>query len=203
MRPWVLLPILVVGCDNRIEPSGGIFEPVREAPAIPAAPTASSGGSGSGEAGGFDFDADARDPEEEGTVEPVEDEGPVDIGAALGLPTPEPVPESEPVPEPEPLAALNPSPAWDPASPILGEWGVTVLSTTPQAQPPVAVLRFANAPDVVVHPGDLLPEQGFVVMAIGRDAVQIARVTAEGDHAKVTSEVIPMLTRPPLQLTVQ
>lgn len=201
MRPWVLLPILVVGCDNRIEPSGGIFEPVREAPAIPAAPTASSGGSGSGEAGGFDFDADARDPEEEGTVEPVEDEGPVDIGAALGLPTPEPVPESEPVPEP--VAALNPSPAWDPASPILGEWGVTVLSTTPQAQPPVAVLRFANAPDVVVHPGDLLPEQGFVVMAIGRDAVQIARVTAEGDHAKVTSEVIPMLTRPPLQLTVQ
>ncbi|TNE90660.1 MAG: hypothetical protein EP330_07670 [Deltaproteobacteria bacterium] len=197
MRPWVLLPILLIGCDNQIEPSGGIFEPVRETPAAPAAaakpaPTPAEGG--------FDFDADARDEEEAGVVEKVDGE-PVNIAAALGLPTPDPVPEPEPEPEVAPPVAA--APAWNPAQPIGGDWGVTVLSTTPQAQPPVAVLRFANGPDTVVHPGDLLADQGIVVMAIGRDAVQIARVSAEGDHAKVTSEVVPMLSRPPLQLTVQ
>lgn len=197
MRAWVLLPIVLLGCEP-ISTEGGLFEPVRASiPTAPAAPAAVPEDS-------FNFDDDVREADEEGTVEPNPDGEPVNIGAALGMSLPEPAPEPEPVAEPEPLAGVVAEvPAWNPSQPIVGNWGVAVLDTSPNAQPPRATLRFADGRPVAVQPGDLLSEYGVVVMAIGRDAVQLATVTAEGDHAKIQSQVIPVMTSGPVLLSVQ
>jgi hypothetical protein len=45
----------------------------------------------------------------------------------------------------------------------------------------------------VVMPGDLLPEAHLVVLAIGRDAVQVAEITPAGDHAVVHTYVLGAL----------
>ena len=100
-------------------------------------------------------------------------------------------------------AVVAATPAWNPAQPVVANWGVAVLDTSPNAQPPRATLRFADGRPVAVQPGDLLAEHGVVVMAIGRDAVQLATVTAEGDHAKIHSQVIPVMTKAPVLLSVQ
>lgn len=197
MRAWVLMPVLMLGCDPA-STSGGLFEPIAEAPpAVVAAPAPV-------DPDAFNFDDDARDPEQEGVVEPDEDGEPLSLAAALGLPEPEPVEEPDPAPEPEVVTtAVAPAPAWNPNVPIVGDWGVRVISTTPEAQPPVAVLGFGSGPDLAVRPGDLLAQHGIVVMAIGRDAVQVAKVSPDGDHARVVSQVLPVLTRSPALLSVQ
>lgn len=201
MRLWVWLPICLLGCDNRIEPTGGIFEPVVE---IPSAPAPRPDGTTPEPLDPEAF-ADDRDDEEVGTVAAVDEDGSEGFmdpltGEIVQLQAP-----VEVTPQPEPAAAAPAplAPVWHPSEPIRGDWGFTVMSTDVVAQPPYAVLRFADSGDKLVHPGDLLEDQSLVVMAIGRDAVQVARVSAEGDHAKIVNEIVPRLSQPPMQLSIQ
>ncbi len=64
-------------------------------------------------------------------------------------------------------------------------WGVRLLNTLPQAVPPRAALGLPSGEEIVVAPGSMLPEVGVVVIAVGRDTAQLAKVTANGDHAVV------------------
>lgn len=66
-------------------------------------------------------------------------------------------------------------------------WGVRLVSVVPGATPPQAVLGLPSGASQVVRAGDLLPEAGVVVLAIGVDRVQLAQVKPAGDHAEIES----------------
>lgn len=119
------------------------------------------------------------------TAAPVPAEG--DALAEVEAP-PEAAPETAPpgdLPAPPPA---TPEPA---SAPVLGAppslWPVRLVKTVPESQPPRAILGMPDGREVVVTPGALLPDQGLVVLAIGRTTVDVARVTPAGDHAAVTS----------------
>ncbi len=69
-------------------------------------------------------------------------------------------------------------------------WPVRLLTTLDDTQPPRAILGLADGREVVVKPGTMLPDQGIVVMSVGRGQVQIARIAAEGDHATVRDQTL-------------
>ncbi len=72
-------------------------------------------------------------------------------------------------------------------------WPVRLVRTHLDEQPPSAVLALPDGRRVVVSPGEMVPERGLVVMAIGKDRVHLAQVTSKGDHATVV----------PVELTAQ
>lgn len=82
---------------------------------------------------------------------------------------------------------------WAPGTPIPGSWGVRLLNTLPEAQPPRAVLGFSDGAEVVVQPGTMIPYAGVVVLAIGRDAVQIAEITPMGDRTRIDTQTLQAL----------
>ena len=92
-----------------------------------------------------------------------------------------PVPAAPATPPPPaaavaPLAAISPAPS---------PWPVRLVMTLPQAQPPRAILGLPGGKEIVVTPGSMVPEEGLVVMSVGRDRVQLARIQPQGDHAAV------------------
>ncbi len=193
-RLGVVALLMFVGCEQ-IESSGDIF--------APRAPSASSETATEpvGPQGGFDFDADAREvPDVDADSDPE-----VDIEAtyaALGIdPSPASAPDREPAPVTAVAAADLPVvvPAapvqqpWQPGVAIPGSWGVRLVSTVVDAHPPRAILGMPDGSETVVQPGTLLPSVGVVVLAIGRNAVQIAEIVPEGDRARVKSQVITAL----------
>jgi len=103
--------------------------------------------------------------------------------------------EAAPEPAPEPASAsVVPMPA-APASTATGSmgWPVRLVRTHLDEQPPSAILAMPDGRRIVVSPGDMVPERGLVVMAIGRERVQLAAVHSNGDHATVV----------PMELTSQ
>jgi hypothetical protein len=100
---------------------------------------------------------------------------------------------------PEPVLAPNTSvssPAAIPAfQPVAMGFGVRLVSTTTQSQPPRAILGLADGREVVVEPGTMLPDEKLIVLAIGQDAIQVAEVTPMGDRAKVESRVLQAMYR--------
>ena len=64
-------------------------------------------------------------------------------------------------------------------------WGVRLLSTLPHAQPPRAALGLPDGTEVIVSPGSMLPEAGIIVVSVGNNNAQLAKVTPEGDHAEI------------------
>jgi len=106
------------------------------------------------------------------------------LRAELGV-TGEP-PPADPAP---PTPAMPPAaPArWTPASPVAFGWGLRLVSTVDAASPPRAILGLPDGREEVVKAGDLLPDVGVVVLAVGQGVVQVGLVTAEGDHARVES----------------
>ena len=99
------------------------------------------------------------------------------------------VPAADPAPAPAPAAAPGPAPSaptLSPARPVTGGWPMRLVRALPDTNPPRAILGLPDGREVVVSPGTMLPELGVVVMAIGRDRLQVARVEAIGDHAAVT-----------------
>jgi len=88
-------------------------------------------------------------------------------------------PAVAPMPAPA-SAALPPS-----ARAAGAAWGIRLVATLAQTQPPRAVLGFGNGEERVVEPGTMLPAHGLVVMAVGEDVVQLAEVRAAGDRATV------------------
>ena len=81
----------------------------------------------------------------------------------------------------------------DPSQPLIGNWGLRLVSTVSDADPPRAILGFPDGHEEVVQAGALLPAEGVAVLAIGKDMIQIAEIIPAGDHARVESRVITAL----------
>lgn len=192
---------LLLGCQDI--PSRGVFVP---AEATGPTARASGGGAGTGGAakpaapkaaptgpqGGYDFEANDRKDEEDDAA----DADPVDLQAdLLGIDKSELV---EPAPRPKPagpgvgLPGI-PTPQWQPDQPIDGSWGMRVVATLHDVQPPRAVVAMPDGAELVVQPGQMLPNYRMVVLAVGRNAVQVARVTPQGFYAKVETETVASL----------
>jgi hypothetical protein len=138
-----------------------------------------------------------------GEPDPEEEEGSVEPSGALdahlleitGAP---PSPEEEPaVTEEEPPARLDVNEPAVPQPSMLGvgsaAWGPRVLTTLSSLEPPRAVLALPDGSERVVRPGTLLPEIGGVVIAIGRDVVELSEVREQGVYASVHTRTIPAL----------
>jgi len=114
--------------------------------------------------------------------------------AQLGNPT---VPRAEPEPEPVP-AAPEPPPAaavWDGQAPPdgAGSWGVSLLATLLDVQPPRAVVALPDGTERVVQPGTFLPEHRLVILAVGRNAVQVAHIEPMGWNSRVQTQTLRSL----------
>lgn len=196
MRRWaVALALLVSGC-TQVEPSGRPLAAVADDLTTSAAPVTTSAVAATTpvESQGFDFEGDDR-PDEKAVADdtPLSD---AEIAAALGLATPvTPAPDAPSAPAtpaaPVPTPPAAPAAATFPPPPQ--SWGIRLVSTVIDAQPPRAIIGLADGTEAVVQPGDLVPAAHLVVLAIGRDAVQIAQITPEGDHARVDTYVVTAL----------
>lgn len=197
----VVWTLVLAGCE-RMTPTGDPLSPVRPAPAARPSPTSAPvPASDDGES--FPFE------EDEGTDGPVSDL-PDDPAALLamsqGKPIPPPAP-ARPIPAPVPVpvapvdGAFVPStPAvpqvWDPSAALPTDWGVHVVSTLLDTQPPMAVMGLPDGQTVVVKPGSFLADRQLVVMAIGRDVVQVAKVVPEGYRARIETRTLGALYAP-------
>jgi hypothetical protein len=159
-----------------------------------------------GPQGDFDFDAEDRPVNELGATidsESSEEELLALQARANGLdpdelsaPEPAPAPAPEPV-APAPLQAPAAVPAWDPTQPISGgSWGIRLLATLHDVQPPRAVLGLPDGEEIVVQAGTFVEDHRLVVMAVGRDVVQVSRVTPQGFYARVETETLQALYAP-------
>jgi len=187
---WTIAVVLVAGCDP-IPSSGDVLAPVRVAE--PSAPQA--------ELPDDSLFFEEVDDADEG--EPVE-LSPERLAAGLGLGSvavaeedEEPPPVTPPVAPPPVVAAVAPAAVapepWSPATPLDGSWGVRLVSTVLDAHPPRAIIGLPDGSETVVQAGTLLPEAGVVVLAIGRDLVQVAEILPQGDHARVETRTLPAL----------
>ena len=197
MRITLVILLTALAACETTQSTGRVFEPaVVSAPAAaaPAAATAPA------PQGGFDFEGEDRGPDEGGEGSDLD---PVALHAGLFgadpgefAPAPEPEPAPAPAPTPTPVAAIGPAmaaPVWEAGAPLEGSWGVRLMATLHDVQPPRAVLSLSDGQELVVQPGQMLPEHKLVVLAVGRDAVQIARVTPQGYFAKVETETVASL----------
>jgi hypothetical protein len=199
MRRSLFLLGALLGACVEMEPSGRPFAPVAVTePAAPALTPTAPAPAPKGPQGSFDFGADARDP--------------VELGEASSPPAPSPSPDAAglagtglsgtgitgtgltgsgvalPVPAP---SAQQPAPVWDPSMPLPQvSFGVRVLAVVLDVQPPRAMLALPDGREVVVQPGTMLPADGLLVLAIGRDAVQVAKVTPSGFYATVQTDTV-------------
>ena len=82
---------------------------------------------------------------------------------------------------------------WGTEGAVTSGWGLRLVSTVVDAQPPRAILGLPDGTEAVVKPGTLLPEIGIVVLAVGRDSVQVAEVIPDGDHARVQTRTLSSL----------
>jgi len=157
-----------------------------------------------GPQGDFDFEGQDRpDGELGGTVDSeMSDEDLLELQArANGL---DPSELSKPGPEPEPTAVpiaapLAPVaiPEWDPTQPLpSGSWGVRLLATLHDVQPPRAVIGLPDGEEIVVQPGTFIEAHRLVVIAVGRDVIQLSKVTPQGFYAKVETQTIQSLFPP-------
>jgi hypothetical protein len=197
---WPLIGILGVWVGCTVTPgSADVLRPERES-VVPAAvepgPSTPDGGqTGAGAPGseptaeggadaGFDLDGYKREQEEaDGTSGKKRD---LDaLRAELGV-TGE-VPPAEAVAPPIPSVVPVGTARWTPMTPISLGWGLRLVSTVDAATPPRAILGLPDGREEVVKAGDLLPEVGVVVLAVGQGVVQIAQVTGDGDRARVES----------------
>lgn len=188
-----LMALVLVGCQS--VPPGDPFQPARPGTRAVAA----TGGAGTG---GFNFEAEDR--KDEADAKPTGTD-PLELQAGLfGLdpsavkaPPPAPAPAPAPVAAPVVAAAGVPAPLWIPGQPLDGNFGVRVISTLNDVQPPRAVIATANGQELVVQPGQMLPEHRMVVLAIGHGAVQLAHITPQGFYARVDTETVAALAASP------
>ncbi len=153
-----MLVLFALAACEPMEPSGAVFTPVVQAPAAAAAPA-------------------KPDPLFEPSPEFVlSSEQMTGLASAspdttmpggLGTPT---------------TAEFAPSPVGVPSD---SRFPVRLLSTLPQAQPPRAILGLPSGEEVVVAPGSILAADGLVVLSVSADRVQLARIEAAGDHARI------------------
>ena len=66
-------------------------------------------------------------------------------------------------------------------------WPVHLVTTVMESSPPLAVLGLPDGQKVVVTPGQMLADQGLVVIAVGPNTAELARIKPQGDRAAVES----------------
>lgn len=195
MRCWTILTVGLLGCQQ-VPSSGNLFKPATVAQAqLAVQPT--------GPQGSFDFEEE--DFQEGELADPEADDAPVSGDDALalqakmlGIPVPSrpaatPTAPSTPAPAVAPSGAQAvPMPQWDGAAkaPVLGSFGLKVVSTHTEVQPPYANVILGDGTGLMVRPGDMIPEAKLIILAVGRDAVQVATVTPEGFYARVDTETL-------------
>jgi len=189
MRPAVCLLICLVGCEPMQDPGGfgAIVNPVEvEAPAVAGLGTAP--------------DTDYEDPVMIRS-EDIQDQ----------TPAPAPAPAPEPAADPtdhhtdsDPGAAsTDGEPTADGQDPLAAggaeaeeasndgvtssSWPLRLVKTLPDTNPPRAILGLPSGEEIVISPGKMIPEQGLVVMSIGPDSAELARVESDGDHAAIST----------------
>ena len=64
-------------------------------------------------------------------------------------------------------------------------WSPTLVSTISSIPIPKAVITMPSGKDIVVQPGDILKEEGVVVMSIGQDSVELAIISNAGGSAAI------------------
>lgn len=181
------LSILLAGCES-MEPSGRILEPVVVAAPQPAAPvevapteapapTEAAPAAATPTDGGEPFVISSEQMQENAAQDGVGSVA-VAVAAVSGEEAPAAA-SAAPEPTPAPAAAGLPAA-------LLG-FPVRLVKTVHEAQPPRAILALQDGSEVVVTPGQLLPEPGLVVLAIGRDMAQLARVEPAGDKATISA----------------
>lgn len=179
-----------------MEPSSDPFSPVPVAAAAMGAPA--SGGSVAPVDERFSDAPPVVMGSEDLKADPVGGTGgaSVQVGAAV-----KPVPEATTEPEVS-TAPVEAAPIVESTPPSAAPsvvpggsmaWPVRLVRTHLDEQPPSAILALPDGRRIVVSPGDMVPERGLVVMAIGRERVQLAAINAQGDHATVV----------PMELTAQ
>jgi len=85
-----------------------------------------------------------------------------------------------------PAAPVAPTTVATAPTASMSGWPVRLVRTHLDEQPPSAILALPDGRRIVVSPGDMVPERGLVVMAIGKERVQLAEISSRGDHASVT-----------------
>lgn len=190
---------LLVACEA-MPPTGAPMQPVpRAAKPAPASVPGSETPAAPVAADGFDFEEDEGDAADEAldVGEEVEDDPATLLALAQGLPVPEPAPALRPavdiLPAPTGIASASQPVAmrvWDPGVASAPDWGVRLVSTVVDTQPPRAILGLANGTEVVVQPGTMLADSKLVVMAVGRDVLQISRVVPEGYQARIETKTL-------------
>lgn len=194
-RSWLPIAVLLLGGCEPIPPSGDIFAPVPvEEPTAPSPEAVDDTPDLAHEVLEL---SPAAPPLAEAELPPevasTDETDPLALQAILlGKPL-----ETARPPEPDPVEPVEPAaptpvevPAthrvWDPDQPLPeATFGVRVLSTLSHLQPPRAVLGLPDGTETVVQAGTILPDQHVIVMAIGRDVVQLARVVPEGYYARI------------------
>jgi len=183
MRP-LLLCVWLVACEQ-MEPSGDPLAPVGPAAAPAAAPSAPAAPAEGPEDVTFRISSEelqaAATAIEEGA-------SPNDaLAEAQGDGAPEAQEESKPEIQPEiqPVMTIAEPRAVLPDA--AGGWPIRLVVTMPSTQPPRAVIGLPDGREMVVTAGDLIPDVGMVVMSVGATSVQMAQVTAAGDHAQIAN----------------
>jgi hypothetical protein len=196
MRSWLLLAL--AACTS-MPSSGRPFSPVAVTPgAGPVAAPAAAPIGPQGDATAFEDDRTEGDDDAERPPSDDPDDKLARMAAFAATPPP-------PAPAPAAPAVLplppTPAPVWDPSRPLPdASFGVRVLGVLLDLNPPRAILGLPDGREQVVTPGAMLPTEGLVVMAIGRDAVQLAHVIPNGFYARVQTETVQSLSAGRAQL---
>jgi len=76
-------------------------------------------------------------------------------------------------------------------------FGIRLVGTMIDAQPPNAVLRLPNGDKALVEAGEMLDDAGLLVLAIGDKVVKLVKVTKHGWYARVETAVLHSNPRGP------
>jgi hypothetical protein len=185
MYRWVALVVLGMSACEVVEPTGGLLEPAR----VAVVPGPSEPGPDSTQ-DGYDFDAYKREQAEVDGVVNLDEAGEVleALGADPKEVEVEPAAGDKTPPVVDPAPAVHAATSIHAAPPIHAvevSMGVRLVATLEGTSPPRAVLGLSSGQERVVQAGDMLPEAGVVVLAVGRDLVQIAQIQRRGDHASI------------------
>lgn len=189
----LLLASSLGGCET-IPSSGDPLAPVKVSAPTPAKPAPTPAPDAAEPADGFDFAGEDR-TESEASSEELD---PVALQARLlGVEVAE-RPAPPPAPGPLPVVQAPPAPApigeWDPAQPLPdGSFSVRLLATLHDVHPPRAIIGMPDGTERVVQPGVILEAERLIVMAVGRDVIQLARVVPQGFYARVETQDVRAL----------
>ena len=67
---------------------------------------------------------------------------------------------------------------------------IRLVTSLPDAVPPRAILALPGGKEIVVKPGQMVPEVGLIVLRISADSVEISRVEPDGHQATVHNETL-------------